>query len=1774
MKSPLAIVLSLAMVTFGALVGLSPAEGGLVEYIPLDAGFSPDEASGISPDNYYTHLLDFGTSTPASINGVDFTQVTMANIDDVPGFNFAVDSGSRSDHAGNAAHSASGGMADLLTDMIYNGGCDAGGVATITLSDLTPGTEYITRLYTRQWGISDRNVMFDFDTTGDGIAEDNIPLINEDNAVLNPPNFDGWFYENTPYMLSYRFTAESDRMSIAMTQFNQNHAWHVYGLSNQELGVQKMTWDGFEWTGGDEGASPDAQTMATVQGMLHVSENLDLRSLSIQSGGVSIVGGTTLTILDEIESVAGTSLTIGPGATMRAGLGELVAVALSGNGKIGVNGGVMRVFSLDNTAPGTLTKQGAGTLYLDNTAGGISGSTNVFRVQQGTLSSKGINPLGNADTIELAGGRLTLEGYATPSDGPEGAIAYYSFDQSSFMVPNEGSASSLLDGYFTGDAKVTTGNRGKVGEAASFDGNGDYIEVLHDASLELSTFTVSAWVNIASEPGNYGILGTRNGGPDTTFDLKVGGNLIHGDVGSGSGWINTGVDITAGDTGSNGQGGDLAVGQWYQVTYVVDNDAKQFKLYLDGDLKKTISYTGDPLFMQPGQALWIGDDYGGHEYFDGLIDEVYIYGRALDDTEVDDLWGDGFGPNDGDAGLNMSGVAVVVSADSTLNPIHGDIGGGPTPFGVLTMEGGVLTTTGNAEGIRFQSTIVKSGTQAVGFDPQVPTDYGVIDANSTGVVLSKAGPSIWLLDSGSEGYAAPIHMELASWRVDEGELQLAGTDPLAGRPIEVAGGVLYPTEKAVLDGITVTLSGGTLTVKPSGELTTVENTLQERWFDGTFNDDLVIGTIDGSGGGMLTVEPGAYRQLDTALNFDGPEMDQRSGGVTGVDTLGAVWYGKINIGGSSPVAPGPITFGTASDDGTGLLIDINRNGSFEPNELIVDNGGSHGVQNRIGTVDLPEGSYDIALGYYEVVGGEHVEVKFIEEAYPGDPANQDQVNAYYWFQMEKFVDPSDPAQAGLWTGYQHQPIDFDGTDLILTADSVIAAVTDSTATFGSLTLQSGMLTTGNPGAEVVFSGTIVADTLDPVGFDTQTVTRTGPIDAGSHAVTIVKAGPSDLIVDGVSSGLEAAIIDVQEGRLIAVQELYPVAKGNGFGAATLQLSGGEVVLAGTNAPGLSVAFPNAVVVEADSTITAADAAMAMSAPVVLGDAENGITLGAGILTLRSVDDSTLTVAGAFEGDAAVRVSEGSVTLVGGGKVGELKLDGGLLALDADLGASTMTIGQGTADTGTSRVLVSETLSVGGTPFTITDAPSFAVTGSDLQAEADLTLSGGTLTVGAPFAIAKDISSGFDNTTGAVIAASQPDPDYTITPGDIVATVLAGGGPVGSAWMANSGTAKWIGFDTAESSADPGDYEFTTTVDLDGFDAATATISGGWSTDNAGLDILVNGVGTGHTSDGNFGIFHPVEVGPGLFQPGLNTITFRFNNALAGPAGLRVDAAVYAGNLDAPVDRRDVNLIVAADSTLHPNVFGRISLGDLTLQTGADLSVENVAEVSFENINAADGTTVSGADVAIRGILSPGVGLGEVVFGDDLTMNAGSQLLLDVKTDGSDLVTSSGSVVLETDSLLTLRIDGKSPFTAGTYPLITSTGEDPLDGTFTAVEGLAKYATSGIAGDGLTYEDGGLSLKIDFDLHSGDANLDTTTDVRDFNVWNTNKFTSGTTWSSGDFTGDGTTDVRDFNVWNTAKFTSVDPAAPVAGGQVPEPGTLALLLMAAAAFAAVGRYRRP
>src|SRR5205823_3401283 len=109
----------------------------------------------------------------------------------------------------------------------------------------------------------------------------------------------------------------------------------------------------------------------------------------------------------------------------------------------------------------------------------------------------------------------------------------------------------------------------------------------------------------------------------------------------------------------------------------------------------------------------------------------------------------------------------------------------------------------------------------------------------------------------------------------------------------------------------------------------------------------------------------------------------------------------------------------------------------------------------------------------------------------------------------------------------------------------------------------------------------------------------------------------------------------------------------------------------------------------------------------------------------------------------------------------------------------------------------------------------------------------------------------------------------------------------SAWIAPSSSA--FGPNQPNGTAN---YWYETTFDLTGLNPATAVIMGQWATDNAGIDILINGVRTKQANSQQFTAWTSFLINSG-FVAGMNTVTFELNNGAGesgsdGPTGLRVE----------------------------------------------------------------------------------------------------------------------------------------------------------------------------------------------------------------------------------------------------------------------------------------------
>jgi hypothetical protein len=159
----------------------------------------------------------------------------------------------------------------------------------------------------------------------------------------------------------------------------------------------------------------------------------------------------------------------------------------------------------------------------------------------------------------------------------------------------------------------------------------------------------------------------------------------------------------------------------------------------------------------------------------------------------------------------------------------------------------------------------------------------------------------------------------------------------------------------------------------------------------------------------------------------------------------------------------------------------------------------------------------------------------------------------------------------------------------------------------------------------------------------------------------------------------------------------------------------------------------------------------------------------------------------------------------------------------------------------------------------------------------------------------------------VLADNTPDPHYTIVAGPITGTAFtttsAQGFPI-PPWVGDNSISGWISptTDTSGPGGSTANYAYETTFDLTGYDPATAIIVGQWSTDNLGVDILINGQSTGQANTAQFVSFTPFRISSGFIN-GVNRLRFVVNNADGpgnNPAGLRVEMEGTIGVLSSPV----------------------------------------------------------------------------------------------------------------------------------------------------------------------------------------------------------------------------------------------------------------------------------
>ena len=196
----------------------------------------------------------------------------------------------------------------------------------------------------------------------------------------------------------------------------------------------------------------------------------------------------------------------------------------------------------------------------------------------------------------------------------QGSLAAWTLDEGTGVIAGDASGHGH-DGTLSGEI---TWIAGKVGPSAlSFHtvGATSHVTVPDAADLRFTaaqSFSLTAWVNVFALPGQWSgiVTKSRDAGPWYGLWIDPSNRWVAG------GWTNL--------------IGSAATTGWHHLALVQDGAAGTRRLYVDG----VLAASGAAQAGDGHGELWMGGAKSVNEYFNGALDEVRIYNRALPAGEV------------------------------------------------------------------------------------------------------------------------------------------------------------------------------------------------------------------------------------------------------------------------------------------------------------------------------------------------------------------------------------------------------------------------------------------------------------------------------------------------------------------------------------------------------------------------------------------------------------------------------------------------------------------------------------------------------------------------------------------------------------------------------------------------------------------------------------------------------------------------------------------------------------------------------------------------------------------------------------------------------------------------------------------------------------------------------------------------------------------------------------------------------------------------------------
>jgi hypothetical protein len=203
---------------------------------------------------------------------------------------------------------------------------------------------------------------------------------------------------------------------------------------------------------------------------------------------------------------------------------------------------------------------------------------------------------------------------------PTGLVAAYGFNETSGTTVTDASGNNNTGTLGNG---VTRSTQGKFGSALVFNG-ASFVTIPPAASLNLTTgMTLQAWVYPTATPTNW----------STVLLKEQPGALVYGlYAGSPTNRPSIYCNISTSSSGEQGFAGPsaLPLNTWSHLagTY----DGATLRLYVNGAVVASQAFTGS--IVTSTGAVRIGGNSVWGEYFQGRLDEVRLYNRALSQAEL------------------------------------------------------------------------------------------------------------------------------------------------------------------------------------------------------------------------------------------------------------------------------------------------------------------------------------------------------------------------------------------------------------------------------------------------------------------------------------------------------------------------------------------------------------------------------------------------------------------------------------------------------------------------------------------------------------------------------------------------------------------------------------------------------------------------------------------------------------------------------------------------------------------------------------------------------------------------------------------------------------------------------------------------------------------------------------------------------------------------------------------------------------------------------------